>query len=99
MGIRREGSASAPLIRLRCLIGEEETRVGHGVTRPEPLSRYIAEAAGSGRGGTKGTRAQTFATATPGAGPREGAAEGASGCSVANCAERKTQAPRGDGRA
>lgn len=42
MGIRREGSASAPLIRLRCLIGEEETRVGHGVTRPEPLSRYIA---------------------------------------------------------
>lgn len=37
MGIRREGSGSAPLIRLRCLIGKEETCVGRGVTLPVPL--------------------------------------------------------------
>lgn len=95
MGIRREGSASAPLIRLRCLIGEEETRVGHGVTRPEPLSRYIAVRPRRDKGDARPDLRDGDARA----GPREGAGEGASGCSVANCAERKTQAPRGDGRA
>lgn len=37
MGIGREGSGSAPLIRLCCLIGKEETCVGRGVTLPVPL--------------------------------------------------------------
>lgn len=54
MEIGREGSGSAPLIRLRCLIGKEETCLGRRVTRPAPLSGQTAEAEGSGRGGTKG---------------------------------------------
>lgn len=60
MGIGREGSGSAPLIRPRRLIGKEETCVGLGSRTPHPLGTEQRAPAAGRRGETKGKCAETF---------------------------------------